>query len=371
MCRKACPNEEGGGSGSRCDAQESIDEIDALSRPSRSTAKPAGKNEPKPRKPKSGQSSREPSRLSSAASELLSVTETILPKPDYKVPPLAHEYQWSKAPSDPALLPGYIHPAHKEKVLQLDDDDSAHFVKRGAADINHISEELDILLSATTLWKSIYHTITYLFQFDSIVSSRNDFICLLIGIARSWDSDAECNPAGIVKTLINDASTLMKTEEELHIAQTALSRICNERNQAMTDVKKLTETTDRLRKDRNSLKAAMQPPKGWLKQQMEEVHRMGKDNEDDDGFTKVSKGPKRSGVRFPASTEAPAARIDVLPDDEEDTPLPLASDPLHRLERETYSSRTPGAAVGRSMGGDANLFFFFFLIERLILSEVH
>ena len=46
-------------------------------------------------------------------------------------------------------------------------------------------------------------------------------------------------------------------EEELHIAQAALSRIRNERNQAMTDVKKLSETIDRLRKDRNTLKAAM------------------------------------------------------------------------------------------------------------------
>ncbi|KAF8635347.1 hypothetical protein AX14_010517 [Amanita brunnescens Koide BX004] len=59
-------------------------------------------------------------------------------------------------------------------------------------------------------------------------------------------------------------------------------------------------------------------------------------------------------VRFPASAEVPSARIDTVPEDEEDTPLPLASDPLHRLERETYSSRTPGAAVARSMGGDAN-----------------
>ena len=31
-----------------------------------------------------------------------------------------------------------------------------------------------------------------------------------------------------------DASSLVKTEEELHIAQTTLSRIRNERNQAMT-----------------------------------------------------------------------------------------------------------------------------------------
>ena len=104
----------------------------------------------------------------------------------------------------------------------------------------------------------MYHAITDLFQFDTIVGTRNDFICLIIGLARSWDDDVECNPAGIVKTLINDASSLVKTEEELHIAQTALSRIRNERNQAMTDVKKLSETVDRLRKDRNTLKAAMQ-----------------------------------------------------------------------------------------------------------------
>ncbi|KAF8666918.1 hypothetical protein AX14_006418 [Amanita brunnescens Koide BX004] len=99
---------------------------------------------------------------------------------------------------------------------------------------------------------------TDLFQFDSIAGTRSNFICLLIGLARSWDDDAECNPAGIVKTLINNASSLVKTEEELHIAQTALSRIRNECNQAMTDVRKLVDTVDRLRKDRNTLKAAME-----------------------------------------------------------------------------------------------------------------
>ena len=96
------------------------------------------------------------------------------------------------------------------------------------------------------------------------------------------------------------------------------------------------------------------PPKGWLRQQMEEIHRMGANDEEDDGFTKVSKSTRRSGVRFPPSAEVPVARIDAVPEDEEDTPLPLASDPLHRLEREVYSKRTPGAPVGRTMGGDAN-----------------
>ena len=96
------------------------------------------------------------------------------------------------------------------------------------------------------------------------------------------------------------------------------------------------------------------PPKGWLRQQMEDIHRMGDDGEDNDGFTKVLKNPKRTGVRFPASAEVPVARIDAVPEDEEDTPLPLASDPLYKLERETYGKRTPGAPVGRAMGGDAN-----------------
>ena len=146
--------------------QESIDEIDALSRPS-TVRPPADKG--KQRKPKSGQSSREPSCPSSVASELLSVTETVLPKPDIVAPPLAHEYQWSKPPSDLKALPGYIHAAHREKVLQLDDEDPTHFVKRGSIDINALSEELDILLSASTLWKTVYHAITDLFQFDSLL----------------------------------------------------------------------------------------------------------------------------------------------------------------------------------------------------------
>ena len=238
--------------------QESVDEIDAFSRPpSSSSSRKIGKPKTR-RRPKSGQSSREPSRPSSVASDLVSTTETVLPKPDYEVPPLAHEYAWPAPPDDPTTLPGYRYDAHQEKTLHVDDDDVAHFIKRGDVDINDLSNQLDILLSGESSWKTIYHAITDLFQFDSIVGTRNEFICLLIGLARSWDDDAECNPAGIVKTLINDASALVKTEEELHIAQTALSRIRNEWNQAMTDVKKLSETVDRLRKNRNHLKAAMQ-----------------------------------------------------------------------------------------------------------------
>ena len=238
--------------------QESVDEIDAFSRPSSVGTDREKRKEKRRRHPKSGQSSREPSRPASVASDRLSTTETVLPKPDYEVPPLAHEYAWTSPPADVSTLPGYVYEAHQEKTLHVDDDDVTHFIKRGGVDINDLSNQLDVLLSGNTSWKTMYHAITDLFQFDLIVGSRNDFICLLIGLARSWDDDAECNPAGIVKTLINDASALVKAEEELHVAQTALSRIRNERNQAMTDVKKLSETVDRLRKDRNTLKAAMQ-----------------------------------------------------------------------------------------------------------------
>ena len=238
--------------------QESIDEIDAFSRPPSAGSGKVKSKGKRRRHPKSGQSSQEPSRPSSVASDRLSTTETVLPKPDYEVPPLAHEYVWSSPPADITTLPGYVYEAHQEKTLHVDDEDVTHFVKRGNVDVNDLSNQLDVLLSGISSWKTIYHAIMDLFQFDAIVGSRSDFICLLIGLARSWDDDAECNPAGIVKTLINDASSLVKAEEELHLAQTALSRIRNERNQAMTDVRKLSETIDRLRKDRNTLKAAMQ-----------------------------------------------------------------------------------------------------------------
>ncbi|KAF8646082.1 hypothetical protein AX14_009114, partial [Amanita brunnescens Koide BX004] len=86
--------------------QESLDEIDAFSCPS--TVKPT-KEKGKPntrRQPKSGQSSCEPSRPSSVASDRLSVAETTLHKPDYEVPPLAHEYIWTSPPTDVSTLPG-------------------------------------------------------------------------------------------------------------------------------------------------------------------------------------------------------------------------------------------------------------------------
>ncbi|KAF8677318.1 hypothetical protein AX14_004804 [Amanita brunnescens Koide BX004] len=87
---------------------------------------------------------------------------------------------------------------------------------------------------------------------------------------------------------------------------------------------------------------------------MEEIHCMGVADQDDDGFTKVSKGSKKFGVQFQLSSETPMARIDAVLDDDEDTPLPLASDPLHNLKHQVYGSWTPGAPVRRSMGGDAN-----------------
>ena len=99
--------------------QESIDEIDALSKPSapKSGSPPPSKGSTKCPRPKPGPGSREPSRPSSAASDLLSVTETVLPKPDYEVPPLIHKYKWSLPPADIKSAPGYTHPGHKDAIL--------------------------------------------------------------------------------------------------------------------------------------------------------------------------------------------------------------------------------------------------------------
>ena len=88
-----------------------------------------------------------------------------------------HEYTWSNPPTDLTTLPGYIYDAHKEKTLHLDDDDVTHFVKRGDVDINDLSNQLDILLSGSSSWKTIYHAITDLFQFDSIAGTRNVLDC--------------------------------------------------------------------------------------------------------------------------------------------------------------------------------------------------
>ena len=131
--------------------QESVDEIDAFSRPSSAGTGKGKSKDKKRRHPKSGQSSREPSRPSSVASDRLSTTETVLPKPDYEVPLLAHEYGWAPPPADVTTLPGYVYEAHQEKTLHVDDDDVTHFIKRGSVDINDISN----LLRSTLILSSM------------------------------------------------------------------------------------------------------------------------------------------------------------------------------------------------------------------------
>ncbi|KAF8709759.1 hypothetical protein AX14_013473 [Amanita brunnescens Koide BX004] len=57
---------------------------------------------------------------------------------------------WSSTPEPAEAIPGYKHADWPDAILQCDDEDAYHFIKRGDADISKIADELDALMSGNT-----------------------------------------------------------------------------------------------------------------------------------------------------------------------------------------------------------------------------
>ncbi|KAF8662354.1 hypothetical protein AX14_007071 [Amanita brunnescens Koide BX004] len=179
---------------------------------------------------------------------------------------------WSSTPEPAEAVPGYKHSDWPDAILQCEDGDAYHFIKRGAADISKIADDLDALMSGDTSWKTMFHAINDCFQFNTIRGSPEEFMCMLAGLSKAWNDDAECRPLEILTKVINNASALGRVSSRLGSANTALVRIRNERNQARADRKALIDkflkeqdnyktavaTVERLRRQRNELKAALE-----------------------------------------------------------------------------------------------------------------
>ena len=179
---------------------------------------------------------------------------------------------WSSTPEPAEAIPGYKHSDWPDTILQCEDGDAYHFIKRGEADISKIADELDALMSGDTSWKTMFHAINDCFQFNTIRGSPEEFMCMLAALAKAWNDDAECCPLEILTKVINNASALGRVSSRLGTANTALVRIRNERNQAHADRKALIDkflkeqdnykaaiaTVERLRRQRNELKTALE-----------------------------------------------------------------------------------------------------------------
>ncbi|KAF8662342.1 hypothetical protein AX14_007087 [Amanita brunnescens Koide BX004] len=178
---------------------------------------------------------------------------------------------WSSTPEPADAIPGYKHSEWPDAILQCDDDDAYHFIKRGHADISKIADDLDALMTGDTSWKTMFHAINDCFQFNTIRGSPEEFMCMIAALAKTWNDDAECRPLDVLAKVVNNTSALGRVSSRLGTANTALVRIRNERNQARADRKALIDkflkeqdnfkaavaTPERLRRQRNELKAAL------------------------------------------------------------------------------------------------------------------
>ncbi|KAF8695819.1 hypothetical protein AX14_001632 [Amanita brunnescens Koide BX004] len=179
---------------------------------------------------------------------------------------------WSSTPEPADAIPGYKHSDWPDAILQCDDEDAYHFIKHSHADISKVADDLDALMSGNTSWKTMFHAINNCFQFNTIRGSPEEFMCMLAALAKTWNDDAECHPLEVLTKVINNATVLGQVSSHLGTANTALIRIRNERNQVHADRKALIDkflkeqdnfkaavaTTERLRRQRNELKAALE-----------------------------------------------------------------------------------------------------------------
>jgi hypothetical protein len=177
-----------------------------------------------------------------------------------------NDLTWSSTPEPADAIPGY------DAILQCDDEDAYHFIKRSHADISKIADDLDALMSGDTSWKTMFHAINDCFQFNTIRGSPEEFMCMIAALAKTWNNDAECRPLDVLTKVVNNASALGRVSSRLGTANTALIHIRNEWNQARADRKALIDkflkeqdnfkaavaTTECLCRQRNELKAALE-----------------------------------------------------------------------------------------------------------------
>ncbi|KAF8664014.1 hypothetical protein AX14_006785 [Amanita brunnescens Koide BX004] len=169
---------------------------------------------------------------------------------------------WSSTPEPADAIPGYKHSDWPDAILQCDDEDAYHFIKRGGADISKIADDLDALMSGDTSWKTMFHAINDCFQFNTVRGSPEEFMCMLAGLAKTWNDDAECRPLDVLTKVINNAAALGRVSSRLGSANTALIRIRNERNQARADRKTLI---DKFLKEQDNFKAVVATTE-WMPQ---------------------------------------------------------------------------------------------------------
>ncbi|KAF8718450.1 hypothetical protein AX14_011828 [Amanita brunnescens Koide BX004] len=179
---------------------------------------------------------------------------------------------WSSTPEPAEAIPGYKHSDWPDAILQCDEEDAYHFVKRSHADISKIANDLNALMSGNTSWKTMFHAINDCFQFNTIRGSPEEFMCMLAALAKTWNDDTECRPLDILSKIINNASVLGRVSSRLGTANTALVHVRNEQNQACADRKALinkflkeqdnykaaTATIERLHRQQNELKATLE-----------------------------------------------------------------------------------------------------------------
>ena len=190
-----------------------------------------------------------PSRAPSRAASITSAAST----GDAGIADLLQPDLFAQPSEPPAFseVVGRIHRRYPLASLNVDKEDSRHFLARDNTRVEDIANETEYLLSSSTSWPSILYFLRDILKFESIKGPLSEFQVVLAGLAEICSDAADFDAREVLRNMIEATRLMPKAEKEIDRLESVAQRYRNERQAARTQLKTTETELSRLRQAAN------------------------------------------------------------------------------------------------------------------------
>ncbi|KAF8669592.1 hypothetical protein AX14_006004 [Amanita brunnescens Koide BX004] len=157
-------------------------------------------------------------------------------------------------PSEPPAFSdviGRIHRRYPLASLNVDKEDSRHFLARDNTRVEDIANETEYLLSSSTSWPSILYFLRDILKFESIKGPIAEFQVVLAGLAEICSDAADFDARQVLRNMVEATRLMPKAEKEIDRLESVAQRYRSERQSARTQLKTTETELSRLRQAAN------------------------------------------------------------------------------------------------------------------------
>ena len=136
-------------------------------------------------------------------------------------------------------------------TLNVDDEDSRHFLARNKTRADTIADSVDHLLTSNSGWPTLLYFIHDIMKFESIQGPSSDFQVFLTGLADVWSDAAEFNARDLLKDMNSAFRYFPKAEKEIDRLEEVSARYRNEHKATRLQLRTAETELSRLRQAAN------------------------------------------------------------------------------------------------------------------------